>query len=83
MYKKQTIWGKLGDLPIKVSLNDNGLVISAEGYGDHTSQDGFGAPILITNQIHGGLEVVVWADINKEDPTHIIKLDGAQESKRK
>jgi hypothetical protein len=26
---------------------------------------------------------VVWADINQEDPTHIIDLEGARESNRK
>ena len=79
-----TIYGKIGGIPVKACFNGAGLVISAEGYGDKTSQDGQGAPVLITNQVHGkGLEVVIWSDINEEDPTHFVKLDGAKESKRK
>lgn len=80
---KTTIYGKIGIIPVKACFDGAGLVISAMGYGDKTSRAGEGAPILITNQVHGkGLEVVIWADINEEDPTHMIKLDGAKESKR-
>lgn len=31
----------------------------------------------------GELRCLVWADINQEDPTHIINLDGAHVDKRK
>jgi hypothetical protein len=28
------------------------------------------------------MRLVIWADINQQDPTHIIDLSGALESKR-
>lgn len=42
--------------------------------GEHTI-----AAIRITD---GVPSLFVWADINREDPTHIIKLDGALETRR-
>lgn len=58
------------------------LLIKVDGYGDAVSADGSGFPILI--EYHDGkLQVVLWADINKEDTTHVIDLEGARESKRK
>lgn len=88
-----TFSGKLTDqmgnsrpVPIEVTLGSgklgNGMMsIAIEGYGDKTSADGNGSPILIEN--YGGrVRVIIWGDINQEDPTHVIELDGALESKR-
>ena len=56
--------------------------IRIDGYGDLTSIDGDGTPILIS--VHDGIpKVTIWADINQEDPTHIISLAGASEKNRK
>lgn len=52
-----------------------------EGYGDHNSPDGQGIPVLF-EVYEGELRLLVWADINREDPTHIISLDGARERDR-
>lgn len=56
--------------------------ISLDGYGDHTSPDGHGYPLLLDYH-EGKLQILVWADINQEDPTHTIDLSGALESNRK
>lgn len=65
-----------------VGESPNGsLVISVEGYGDSASVDGAGHPILL-ELYEGKLRLHVWADINKEDPTHTIELEGARESAR-
>lgn len=55
------------------------LVLTADGYGDYASLPGFGSPLVIENAA-GYLQLLVWADINSEEPTHIIPLDGALES---
>ena len=55
--------------------------IQVEGYGDKYSNDGEGFPILI-EYYEGKLRLVVWSDINKDDPTHIIDMENAKESNR-
>jgi hypothetical protein len=60
---------------------DGVVLIRPDGCGDACSQDGSGFPVLV--ELYGGdLRVVVWSDINQEDPTHIISLKGAAESLR-
>ena len=68
--------------PLNVALeNVNGsLLIAPEGYGDSVSSEGNGTPVLL-EVYEGKLRLVVWSDINQEDPTHIIELSGAKESK--
>ena len=73
----------LPDLPVLISINDKeNITIKAKGYADYCSAKGDGYPILI-EQASGNLRIVIWGDVNKEDPTHIIELDGAKESNRK
>jgi hypothetical protein len=66
----------------EVVLDGDGITIQVEGYGDHCSPDGRGTPIMIENW-EGELRLVVWADINQEDATHRISLEGAREDRRK
>ncbi len=54
------------------------LALSFNGYGDATSQPGYGIPIVV-EVYEGELRLLVWADINQENPTHIISLEGARE----
>lgn len=69
------------DLKLEVSPSDRLLVIGAEGYGEMTANPGEGHPILVEYH-EGKLRVLIWADINQEDPTDIIDLSGALESNR-
>ena len=82
-----------GEQVIPFDFKDNGTVIPAEirvgsegsvsirvaGYGDKTSIDGCGVPIVIEH-LEGVLKVTVWADINNEDATDSICMDQAKES---
>ena len=68
-------------LRIESEGNGDGLAILPEGYGELGTQEGHGAPIYI-ERYEGELRMLIWADINQQDPTHIICLDGAQESRR-
>jgi len=62
------------------------ILIEATGYG---SYDGMGVPgegcndIVMVEHYGGRLRVIVWGDINQEDATHIIDLEGARESNRR
>ena len=57
------------------------ICIGVEGYGEKNAHPGNGTPIII-EVYRGTLRVIVFGDINSEEPTEIISLDGARESKR-
>ncbi len=64
----------------KVALSSSGIEIFAEGYGTHGMEPRYGSPVYI-EYYEKELRVLVWADINQEDPTHTISLQGALESR--
>ena len=72
--------GKLS-VSIKV-VNNRMILLSAEGFGDCSSKDGHGCPVAI-EYYRGRLRVIIWSDINEEDPTHVIDLEGARECNRR
>jgi hypothetical protein len=62
-------------------LSDYGKIwIQIEGYGDCTSQDGYGYPIGLEIW-DGRLRLIVFDNINEEDPK-IIDLERAREDNR-
>lgn len=71
-----------GQQPIKVVTDSQGVSIEARGFGDCGSADGHGSPIFL-ELYQGSLRLLVWADINDEEPTHVINLDGAKEECRR
>ena len=57
------------------------VLVRPEGTGDMPSPAGHGWPVLI--EIYNGTpRIIIWSDINEEDPTHTIDLSGALESSR-
>lgn len=69
---------KLPGLAISVEFVNGVLIVYADGYGDKCSMPGEGSPLLL-ELYDGELRVVVWPDINEEDP-QIISLAGAKET---
>ncbi len=66
----------------RVKLGCFGITLCPDDCGELTIVDGYGEPILL--EYRDGIPyLVVWGDINQEDPTHTIDLSGAFESKRK
>ena len=63
---------------VKVVSECDGLALLFEpkGYGVK-GMDGDCAPVLL-EVCDGNLRLVVWADINAEEPTHVIDLEGAK-----
>jgi hypothetical protein len=57
------------------------VCIQPEGTGDYGSGVSDGFPVVV-EFCDGKPRVHVWADINQEDATHTIELDGALESRR-
>lgn len=64
-----------------IVVNRHGIAIQFDQYGENAAADGCGWPILIEFFDHP--RIVIWGDINSDEPTHIISLEGAQESRRK
>ena len=67
---------------VTIEANGDGLFIRPAGLGDKCSREGEGWPVML--EVFDGVpRLIVWADINQEDSTHEIPLDGAAESRRK
>lgn len=66
---------------VKIKHEHGGICIYPEGYGDALSEDGQGSPIVIEFW-KGGLRIVAWTDINHDEPSEIICMEGAREDKR-
>jgi hypothetical protein len=73
--------GERASESINIDIESYGsdIEIQPDGY---TGIHGSGCPVLI-ELWNDELRVVVWGDVNQEDPTHIISLEGAKESNRK
>jgi len=61
------------DLDCSVEVGIDGATIEIDGYGTFCDKK----PILLT-LIDGRLNLVVWADINDDSPTHEIDLESAR-----
>jgi hypothetical protein len=67
---------------VEVVEEQGGLAIYPAGYGLHVCADGTAGPIFL--EVHEGrLRLIVWDDINYEDPSHIIDLEEAREDHRR
>ena len=70
--------------PIGLSIGKDGrygVTISLEGHGLNTMETGQEQVIYI-EQKDGEVRVLIWADINEEEPTHVIDLSKARETNR-
>jgi hypothetical protein len=63
---------------IRCESGTDGITVQHEGTG---CKDGDYAPIFI-EWYDGKPRIIIWADINQEDPTHIIDLSEALETNR-
>jgi len=60
---------------VEIRYTKRGIAISFDGYGDATT-NGNGEPVYI--ELRDGVPFVcVWADIQREDPTHVLTLEDA------
>jgi len=73
--------GKAKDQKVELHINRDGVKVKAEGYGDYCSKEGSGMPAML-ELADGVLRLVVWNDINQEEHTNIIELEGAKEKNR-
>ena len=66
---------------IAVLAEAAGLMVQPGGTGVQTMEDNEGYPIVLEHY-EGRWRLLVWDDINDEEPSHIIELDGALEARR-
>jgi len=64
----------------RLEVSGFGILVFLNGYSDCNTRGG--GPVLVENR-EGIPYVVVWADVNEEEPTHVISLEGARESNRR
>jgi hypothetical protein len=74
--------GKAPDLEVEVECDGLALWVRPVGYGNNAFQDGHGSPILLENR-GGTPNLRVWSDINQEEATHRVNLEGASEKERR
>ncbi|MDV3002905.1 MAG: hypothetical protein N5P05_004560 (plasmid) [Chroococcopsis gigantea SAG 12.99] len=58
----------------KIVLVNNGLDVFFDEYGTYSC--------VLIEVSEGSLKVIVWGDINSDDPTHVIELEGARKFQR-
>jgi len=66
---------------VDIMVDELGIYIRPHGYSDYSSTDGNGCPIMI-EIVNGVPTVIVWGNINEEEPTHRADIEGAAESNR-
>lgn len=65
---------------IEIVDGGSGIFLTFDGYGTKCS-DGHGPQVSI-EYFHGKVQVLIWGDINKEDMTQVVDLEGAREESR-
>ena len=66
-------------LRVRFTANDSAISIFPDGYGDFSSADGHGCPVFL-ELYQGRLRLIVFADINSQEPT-IIDLEAARDER--
>lgn len=65
----------------RIEVGSHGLDIFFDGYGQHTMEPGFGAPLFIEPDDNGHPVVYCWSEIDSEDHTHKISLQSARDNR--
>ena len=64
--------------PVQISVDEDGIFVNVEGYGEQSAGTGDGWPIGIRT-IDGKLVIHAWTDIHSGDPV-AINMEGAKET---
>jgi hypothetical protein len=63
----------------KISIMTHGVELGVKGYSNLIDDEGC---VAYLEYYESELRLIVWANINEEDPTHIINLEGARNERR-
>lgn len=78
--KLEDVAGGVDTLTVKVQGDEGVVDITPKGAGTACRK---GGPPISLQLVDGVLTLLVWADINQEDPTHRIDMSGSSELCRK
>jgi hypothetical protein len=69
--------------PVAVTLtaDEPGIGLKFEGYGTAAMPEG-GGELVIVELFAGRMQMKVWADIKREQHTHLVEFDYAKEGRR-
>jgi len=70
-------------IKVRVDVEDYGIFIGAEGYGDFATSADEMPPIICVELREGQIRLLYWDDINEEGPTWIAGFEKAREENRK
>ena len=70
-----------GTQPVVVEITETAICLRLTVYGDHGSADCHGVPVML-ERWQGRLRLIVWPDINQQEP-QIIDLEEAREDRRR
>jgi len=70
-----------GSIKGEIKIGAHGIYIKLDGHGEKNMPPGYGEPVMI-EFYDDQARVIIWSDINDEEPTHHVRLDGAKEEKR-
>jgi len=66
-----------GKQQVKLVASPLAATVYADGYGVKSIRDRTGVVICI-RLYNGELAVLIWSDINQQEPTHVISLENAR-----
>jgi len=66
----------------EVSVTDRCVTLRVEGHGNCNMANGHG-DVVALEILKGVPRLLIWDDINREDTTQVVLLDGAKETRRK
>ncbi len=81
---RETVGDGQGVTPVTVTIERDNLALCILPEGMNVwgvPADNPSGPILLERH-RGTVRLLVWADINQEEPTHVIDLSGAKETAR-
>jgi len=61
-----------------IEVTPRGVFLSFDGYGEKCAAEGCGQPVMV-EFYEGKLRLIAFGDINSEEPTYVIDMNGAAE----
>lgn len=88
---RQAMWATLQDISLESDATigvkaececEEGFGISLDNHQTKTTAEGFADAVVYLELCDGKPILRIWADINSEEPTHVIDLSGAHINRR-
>lgn len=64
---------RFGEMTIRVS--DECILVEIPGYSTYDAASGVDLPVIDIDLAESGPQILVWGDINVQDPTHRVRIE--------